>query len=44
MKNQDQLSRKYFTMANGITVIERDYSCADFKYEILKEEIEKFPK
>ena len=44
MKNQDQLNRKYFTMSNGITVIERDYSCADFKYEVLKDEIEKFQK
>jgi len=42
MQKTKHINKKMFTTGDGITVISRDYTCADFKYEILKEEIEAF--
>ena len=44
MQKSKHLNKKYFTTGDGITVVSRDYTCADFKYEVLKEEIEVFQK
>lgn len=42
MQKIGQLNSKIFTTGDGISVISRDYTCADFKYEVLKKEIETF--
>ena len=42
MQKTNPINKKMFTTGDGITVISRDYTYADFKYEVLREEIEVF--
>ena len=42
MQKTKHINTKMFTTGDGITVISRDYTCADFKYEVLRDEIETF--